>query len=86
MVASCEVIAAYAALAVACVPAAALLDYEESDDSEAQMELALLAEGFHEMLMKGYGDAITRALLLDRCACMHHACVQACVLGVGRSP
>jgi hypothetical protein len=31
------------------------------------MELALLAEGLHEMLMKGYGDAIARALLSDRC-------------------
>jgi hypothetical protein len=31
------------------------------------MELALLAEGMHEMLMKGYGDAIARALLSDRC-------------------
>jgi hypothetical protein len=44
-----------------------LLDYEEVDDAEAQMELALLAEGLHEMLMKGYGDAIARALLSDRC-------------------
>jgi hypothetical protein len=43
-----------------------LLDYEEVDDAEPQMELALLAEGLHEMLMKGYGDAIARALLADR--------------------
>jgi hypothetical protein len=48
-----------------------LLDYEEADDAEPQMELALLAEGLHEMLMKGYGDAIARALLSDRCDATH---------------
>jgi len=31
------------------------------------MELALLAEGFHEMLMKVFGDNIHKALLADRC-------------------
>eukprot|EP00878_Enallax_costatus_P003002 GHUV01003200.1.p1 GENE.GHUV01003200.1~~GHUV01003200.1.p1 ORF type:complete len:621 (+),score=248.51 GHUV01003200.1:699-2561(+) len=43
-----------------------LLDYDEGDDQESLMELALIAEGFHEMLMKAYGDAITAALLKDR--------------------
>lgn len=35
------------------------------------MELALVAEGFHEMLMKVYGDGITSALLKDRCVRGH---------------
>eukprot|EP00775_Hariotina_reticulata_P005737 gene5737-5977_t len=43
-----------------------LLEYEEVDDQEGHMELALLAEGFHEMLMKAYGDSIYKALLADR--------------------
>lgn len=49
------------------VTCSGLLDYEEGDDAEPQMELGLMAEGLHEMLMKGYGDAIARALLSDRC-------------------
>lgn len=43
-----------------------LLDYDESDDQEPLMELALVAEGFHEMMMKCYGDNITHALLDGR--------------------
>lgn len=44
-----------------------LLDYEEGDDGEHQVELAVLAEALHEALMKGYGDAIYTALLANRC-------------------
>lgn len=43
-----------------------LLDYEELDDAEHQVELAVLAESVHEALMKGYGDAIYNALLANR--------------------
>eukprot|EP00879_Flechtneria_rotunda_P009759 GHRR01010209.1.p1 GENE.GHRR01010209.1~~GHRR01010209.1.p1 ORF type:complete len:718 (+),score=276.21 GHRR01010209.1:881-3034(+) len=45
---------------------AGLLDYEESDDSEPLMELAIFAEGFHEMVMKGYGKVIYNAVLENR--------------------
>jgi hypothetical protein len=45
------------------------LDYEEGDDGEHQVELAVLAEALHEALMKGYGDAIYTALLANRWVC-----------------
>lgn len=47
-------------------PLVGLLDYEELDDAEHQVELAVLAESVHEALMKGYGDAIYNALLANR--------------------
>lgn len=47
------------------------------------MELAVLAEGLHEALMKGYGDAIYTALLANRWVYVWEG--GACVCGVGVS-
>lgn len=52
-----------------------LLDYEDVDDTEAQVELAVLAESLHELLMESFGTNIAQALCSNRwvyaCVCVH---------------